>query len=53
MAGSPISGDCPFDEACDTTGVAAIDWDAVLFDQVGEYDAFAPFSDRNANPGPE
>ena len=53
MADSPISDDCPFDEPCDMTGIDATDWDAVLLDQVGEYDAFGPFSDRDAYPGPE
>ena len=53
MAGSPTSDDCPFDEQCNATGIDAIDWDAELFDQVGEYDAIGPFSDRDAYPGPE
>ena len=53
MADSLNSDDCPFDEPCNMTGVDAIDWDAVLLDQVGEYDAFGPFSDRDAYPGPE
>ena len=53
MADSLISDDCPFDEPCDVTGIDATDWDAVLLDQVGEYDAFGPFSDRDAYPGPE
>jgi hypothetical protein len=53
MADSLISDDCPFDEPCDVTGVDATDWDAVLLDQVGEFDAFGPFSDRDAYPGPE
>ena len=53
MADSPNSDDCPFNEPCDLTGFDATDWDAVLLDQVGEYDAFGPFSDRDAYPGPE
>jgi hypothetical protein len=52
MAGSPTLTDCPFDEPCNTTGVDGIDGDAQLTDQVGEYDAFGPFSDRDAYPGP-
>ena len=53
MADSLNSDDCPFDEPCDMTGLDATDWDAVLLDQVGEYDAFGPFSDRDAYLGPE
>ena len=53
MADSPIFDDCPFDEACDMTGLDATDWDSVLLNQVGEYDAFGPFADRDAHPGPE
>ena len=52
MAGSPTPTDCPFDEPCNTTDVDVIDGDAQLTDQVGEYDAFGPFSDRDAYPGP-
>jgi hypothetical protein len=52
MAGSPTPTDCPFDELCNATGVDGIDGDAQLTDQVGEYDAFGPFSDRDAYPGP-
>jgi len=29
----------------------AIDWEAYLFDQVGEHDAIAPFTDRDSSPG--
>ena len=53
MADSRNSADCPFDEACDMTGLDATDWDSVLLNQVGEYDAFGPFADRDAYPGPE
>ena len=53
MADSLISDDCPFDEPCDMTGLDGTDWDAVILDKVGEYDAFGPFSDRDAYPGPE
>ena len=53
MADSLISDDCPFDEPCDMTGLDATDWDAVLLDQVGQYDVFGPFSHRDAYPGPE
>jgi hypothetical protein len=53
MADSLISDDCPFDEPCDVTGVDATDWDAALLDEVREFDAFGPFSDRDAYPGPE
>jgi len=28
----------------------AIDWEAYLFDQVGEHDAIAPFTDRDSSP---
>jgi len=31
----------------------AIGWDAYLFDQVGEHDASAPFTDRDSSPGPD
>jgi len=53
MADSLNSAACPFDEPSDLIGFDATDWDAVLLDQVGEYDAFGPFSDRDAYPGPE
>jgi hypothetical protein len=53
MADSLHSDDCPFDEPCDVTGLDATDWDAVLLDEVGEYDTFGPFADRDAYPGPE
>ena len=53
MADSLTSADFPFDEPCPMTGIDVVDWDAVLLDQVGEYDAFGPFSDRDAYPGPE
>ncbi len=53
MVDSPHSDDCPIDEPCDMTGLDATDWDAVLLAQVGEFDAFGPFSDRDAYPGPE
>ncbi|MBF6555941.1 MAG: hypothetical protein IVW52_07150 [Acidimicrobiales bacterium] len=53
MADSLTSADCPFDEPCTMTGTDALDWDAGLFDQVGEYDAFGPFSDPDAYPGPD
>jgi hypothetical protein len=53
MADSRNSADCPFDEPSTTTDVDGIDWDAQLTHQVGEYDAFGPFSDRDAYPGPE
>jgi hypothetical protein len=33
--------------------VEAIDWEAYLFDQVGDYDAIAPFVDRDSYPGPD
>jgi hypothetical protein len=52
MADSLTPTDCPFDEPCNTTDVDGIDWDAELIRQVGEYDAFGPFSDRDAYPGP-
>jgi hypothetical protein len=52
MADSRNSAACPFDEPCNTTGVNGIDWDTELIHQVGEYDAFGPFSDRDAYPGP-
>jgi hypothetical protein len=52
MADSRNSTECPFDESCNTTGVDGISWDVELTDQVGEYDAFGPFSDRDAYPGP-
>ena len=52
MADSLNSDDCPFDEPCDMPVIDA-NWDAVLLDQVGEYDAFGPFADRDAYPGPE
>ena len=53
MAGSLTPADCPFDEPCITTDVDGIDGDAQLSDQVGEYDAFGLFSDRDAYPGPD
>jgi hypothetical protein len=53
MAGPLNSDDCPFDEPCDVTGLDNTDWDAELLDQVGEYDAFGPLSNRDAYPGPE
>ena len=52
MADSRNSADCPFDEPGNTTDLNGIDWDTELIHQVGEYDAFGPFSDRDANPGP-
>ena len=52
MADSLTSTDCPFDESYNTTDVDGIDWDALLFGQVGESDALGPFSDRDAYPGP-
>ena len=52
MADSRNSTDCPFDEPCSTTDVDGIDWDTELIHQVGECDAFGPFSDRDAYPGP-
>ena len=52
MAAPLTSNDCPFDEPCNTTGVNGIDWDTELIHQVGEYDAFGLFSDRDAYPGP-
>ena len=53
MADSRNSAACPFDEPGNTTDLDGIDWDAELTDQVGEYDAFGPLSDRDAYPGPE
>jgi len=52
MADSRNSTDCPFDEPCNSTDVDGIDWDVELTHQVGEYDAFGLFSDRDAYPGP-
>jgi hypothetical protein len=53
MAGLPTPSDCPFDEPCKMTSIHVIvDWDVMLFDQVGEYDALGPFSDRDTYPGP-
>ena len=53
MADSFNSADYPFDEPYYMTGLDATDWDAVLLDQVGQYDVFGPFSHRDAYPGPE
>ena len=52
MADSRNSADCPFDEPSTITDVDGISWDAELIHQVGDYDAFGPFSDRDAYPGP-
>jgi hypothetical protein len=52
MADSRNSTDCPFDEPCNSTDVDGIDWDVEVTHQVGESDAFGPFSDRDAYPGP-
>jgi hypothetical protein len=52
MADSRNSAACPFDEPSTITDVDGISWDAELIHQVGDYDAFGPFSDRDAYPGP-
>jgi hypothetical protein len=52
MAESLTSTDCPFDEPCSITDEDGINWDALLFGQVGESDAFGPYSDRDDYPGP-
>ena len=52
MAGSPTPTDCPFDDSGSVTGIDAVDLDAQLTDQFGEYDAFGAFSDRDSYPGP-
>jgi len=52
MADSLDSADCPIDEPCDTVDVDGVNWDTELTHQVGEYDAFGPFSDRDACLGP-
>jgi hypothetical protein len=53
MADSTTSADCPFDEPFNMTDGDAVDWDAELFDQFGEYDTYGPFSERDAYPGPK
>jgi hypothetical protein len=52
MVDSP-SFECPFDEPVHPVENDSVDWEAALTDEVGDYDAFGPFGDRESYPGPE
>jgi hypothetical protein len=45
--------ECPFDEPVHPAKTDSVNWEAALTDEVGDYDAFGPFGDREFHPGPE